>query len=208
VEAEIRHPETAAIPEGVVVPEGARIPEGATFFDGPDDGKCRVVKSSGERCGAPRMSRFGLCAGHAGRGLSSDPGAASERSREIRAKLKARRQLLGVPPLGRASPRQLARVQALERAEEVAAALIGPLDDPTLSATGRQLGALRLLDAVLPLTTVETELELLADPETMGWEQMKALAARLLGPEAVEGENLAIARQAEGVDYRPSSRSA
>jgi hypothetical protein len=107
--------------------------------------------------------------------------------------------LLGVPVSGRANPRHLARLKALERSEELAEALVdGPLDDPDLNSVQRQLAAGRIVDATFPLaeTTVEIELPATAsEVEAMSWPQMQALAARLLGSDAadvVEGENLAI----------------
>jgi hypothetical protein len=168
----------------------ADVPPDSTFYEGDDDGRCRVVKPDGERCRAPRIVQYGICAGHSGLGLASDPLSAQERSRKVRARWKARRRLLGIPTTGRATPRQLARLKALQRAEELAEALVeGPLDDPDLTSVQRQLAAVRIVDTAFPLTEVTAEIELPAsadEVEAMSWAQMQALAARLFGAE-VEG---------------------
>ena len=60
--------------------------------------------------------------------------------------------MLGISAAGTANPRQLARLKALERSEELAEALVnGPLDDPDLGSVQRQLAAGRIIDAVFPL---------------------------------------------------------
>jgi len=106
----------------------------------------------------------------------------------MRARSRERRQLLGISAWGRANPRQLARLRALERSEELAEALVdGPLDDPNLGSVQRQMAAARIVDATFPLaeTTVEIELPATAEEiEALSWSQMQTLAARLLGPDA------------------------
>jgi hypothetical protein len=171
--------------------EGHCVPPGSSFYEGEDDARCRVVKPDGERCRAPRIVRYCICAGHSGLGLAANPVAAEQRSKEVRARWKARRKLLGIPASGRGNPRQLARLKALERSEELAEALVdGPLDDPDLSSVQKHLAAARVLDAVFPLTEVSAEIELPATPdevEAMGWREMQQLAARL----GTEGEDSA-----------------
>jgi hypothetical protein len=186
-------------PPRLVLREGHCVPPGSSFYEGEDDARCRVVKPDGERCRAPRIVRYGICAGHSGLGLAADPVAAEQRSKEVRARWKARRTLLGIPASGRANPRQLARLKALQRSEELAEALVdGPLDDPDLGSMQRQLAAARVVDATFPLAEATVEVELPATAEgvtALSWDQMKVLAARLLGPEEaglVEGESLAI----------------
>jgi hypothetical protein len=101
----------------------------------------------------------------------------------VRAQLKARRRLLGIPPSGRANPRHLARLRALARAEEMAEAFVdGPLDDPRLSSLQRQVAVNRILDAVFPLAEVSASVEFPASPdqiEAMSWSEMQVLAGRL-----------------------------
>ena len=101
-----------------------------------------------------------------------------------RARLKTRRQLLGIGPSRAGNPRSHARLLALERAEELAQALVtGPLDDPSLGAVERQAAAIRALDATYPLASTSLEIELPADAGEVGamsWADMQRLAARML----------------------------
>jgi hypothetical protein len=56
----------------------------------------------------------------------------------------------------------------------------------------RQLAAVPIVDVAFPLSTVEAEVEIPADPESMSWADMLSVA-RLLGSEVtgvVEGERL------------------
>src|SRR5436305_2919506 len=134
---------------GLRIPNVHRVPEGATAYEGEDDGRCRVIKPDGKRCGATRMKAYGICSAHAGGG---DPEAASLAGNAQRARLKARRLMLGIGPATAANPRQIARLAAQARAEEIAAALIdGPLDDRELGSLERQQAMLRGLDATFPL---------------------------------------------------------
>jgi hypothetical protein len=122
-----------------------------------------------------------LCSAHLGGG---DPEHAAQLAGIARTKLRQRRLLLGVGPSRTANPRQAARLRALERAEEVAAALVdAPLDDAALSSIERQLAVVRALDATYPLQSMSVEIELPSsadDVSAMGWEAMQALAARML----------------------------
>jgi hypothetical protein len=59
----------------------------------------------------------------------------------------------------------------------------GPLDDPKLGAIERQIAAARALDATFPLQQATLEVELPADAagiQSLGWQEMQQLAARLL----------------------------
>jgi hypothetical protein len=126
---------------------------------------------------------YGLCIVHLGGGMR-DMAANARKAHEAKSKLRIRRQLLGVGPARVAQPRQIARLRAQERAEELAEALVdGPLDDAELGSLARQAAVIRALDATFPLQTATVELELPAEPEAMGsmsWQDMQALAARLL----------------------------
>jgi hypothetical protein len=113
-----------------------------------------------------------------------NPAAMREKARSVKIARKERRELLGIGPRRMASPRQIARVQAVERAHELAAAIVsGPLDDPSLGAIERQVAALRALDATFPLAQTSVELSIPSDGDGvsgMGWAEMRALAAQLL----------------------------
>ena len=167
----------------LVLPEGHRVPEGATILEGEDEGRCRVVKVAGSRCKAARVRGMRLCSGHAGLGgVNADPSGAALQANAAKARIRARRQLLGIGPRRAADPRQVARLEAHERAEQLAAALvIGPLEDPNLSTLQRQAAAVTILDQTFPLQTATVEVEIPAEGVSgLGWADMQALAARLL----------------------------
>lgn len=172
--------------DGVELPTCHRVPEGSTFAV-ERDGRCRLVRPDGRRCKATATRRYGVCLVHAGGGGAHDIAAMSRKGREAKARLKARRSLLGIGTHRSADPRQVARLRALERAEEIAEALVdGPLDDADLSAFARQTAVLRTLDATFPLAQVTLDVELPAEPAEvagMGWQQMQALAQRVLDVE-------------------------
>src|SRR5215471_11674571 len=105
----------------------------------------------------------------------------SQRGHQRKAVIRQRRALLGRDAR---DPRRVARELAMERAEELAGALLAPLDEPDLNAMARQRAAVTVLDATFPLATVTAELELPADElgvAAMSWSDMQALAARVLG---------------------------
>jgi hypothetical protein len=167
--------------EGLDVPAVHRIPEGSARWVGEDDGKCCVIRPDGRRCGASRVRLYGVCSAHLGGG---DPEGASRKAVVQKARIKARRELLGIGPRTAANPRALARMAAQERAEEIAAALVdGPLDARDITALERQTAVIRALDATYPLQLATFEVELPADADAvsgLGWVEMQALAARLL----------------------------
>lgn len=169
--------------DGTLVPVCHRIPEGASLLAGEDDGFCRVLWPDGRRCRATRIRGMLLCSGHAGGG---DPEAGVIAARAKRTLIKERRTLLGIGPNRVGNPRAHARMRALERAEEIARALVdGPLDDRDLGSMERQRAVVTVLDATFPLQSTTVEIELPADGEAvsaMGWEAMQALAGRLLEP--------------------------
>lgn len=175
--------------DGWLLPAVHRVPDGATIRRGEDDGRCRVLWPDGRRCGATRTRLFGVCSAHAGGG---DPEAAAVLARSKRTKLRERRVLLGIGPNTAANPRQIARMAAQERAEEIAAALIdGPLDEPSLSAIERQQAVIRGLDATFPLQQLTVEIDLPTDEagvQEMGWQEMQRLATRLIQPDTAELE--------------------
>ena len=74
-------------PDALVLrlPDSARIPEGSSFFEGDDDGHCRLIRPDGTRCQGVRVRAYGLCTGHAGTSrLYEDPQASRGRERRRR----------------------------------------------------------------------------------------------------------------------------
>ena len=171
---------------GELLPEGHRIPEDASLTE-ERSGKCRVIRASGERCGAVATRAYGICLAHlGGGGFPKDEEARktwSAKANRKKLQIRQRRELLGIGPRRAASPRQIARVQALERAQDLADALLAPLDDDELGSLARQRAAVTVLDATFPLATVSAEVELPADEgevAALGWGEMQRLAAQLL----------------------------
>ena len=119
--------------------------------------------------------------------------AASAKGHAVKARLRQRRELLGIGPNRVANPRQIARVAALDRAHELARALVdAPLDDPELGTIERQQAVVRALGETFPLQQMTVEVELpssAAGIAELGWQDMQQLAARLLGsPDSESGE--------------------
>jgi len=170
--------------QGLSVPNVHRIVDGSTLAPLDDNpGTCRVIRpNEAGRCRAPATRRYGICIGHAGGGMRDYAGAA-QKAHAAKARLRVRRQLLGIGPARVGNPRQHARLQALERAEALAEALVSaPLDDASLGTIERQIAVVRALDATFPLQQTSVELEVPADPGEvagMGWQAMQQLAARL-----------------------------
>lgn len=168
--------------QGRTLPACHRVPEGGRLLDQPDDGSCQLVRPDGRRCRAPRIARYGLCLVHSGGG-AQDMAMMRARAVQATAKLRARRELLGVGPARVGSARQHARLAALERAQDLAEALVhGPLDDRKLGSVERQVAAVRVLDAVEPLQSVSLEVSLPGTAEDvagLGWEDMLRLAEQL-----------------------------
>ena len=165
---------------GLQLPHCHRVPEGATLAEA--NGHCRVIRPVRGRCTAPATRLYGLCIVHLGGGGTS---LEEMRAKAVasKARLKIQREILGVGPNRVGSARQRARVQAAARAEQVAEALLAPLDDEALSSMLKQAAAVKILDATEPLQSSTIELELPAEEgqiQALGWEQMQALAARLL----------------------------
>jgi hypothetical protein len=169
--------------DGLLVPACHRIPIGGSILRGEDDGRCKIIIPDRGRCRAPRVRGLLGCSAHMGGG---DPAAASILGNRSKARLKARRSLLGIGANRIANPRQMARLAAQERAEEIAKALVdGPLDDTDLATIERQLAVIRALDATYPLQSMSVEVELPTNGEGvlgMGWQDMQQLASRLLEP--------------------------
>lgn len=169
------------------LPAAARIPDGATFYDGPDDTHCRIVKADGQRCRSTRMLATGLCPGHSGTGISADPGSYSTLGHAERKRRAAARATLGISARRAATPVQAARIRAQLRADDYATAIVDrPLDDPDLSTIARQRAAIDAIELLFPKTTTTLELELPSEPDEvrqMSWQDMQGLASRLLEDE-------------------------
>lgn len=143
--------------------------------------KCAVVKANGDQCGAPGTRLYGVCLIHAGGG--ADPKVAGAIGGAGNVRLRLQRRMLGIGPRTAANPRALARLAAQERAEEVAAALLAPLDDRKLGSLELQAAARTILGETFPLASTTIEVDLPGDAAevgAMGWQDMQALAARLL----------------------------
>jgi hypothetical protein len=165
---------------GLSLPNAHRIAAGSTLAE--PDGRCRVIRPNGERCRSVPTRLYGICISHLGGG-EQDGARLSKIGNQTKVRLKAQRRLLGISGIRTANPRQIARVAALERAETLAEALLAPLDDIDLGSLARQRAAVTVLDATFPIQTTQVEVEIPADSdgvEALGWEQMQALAARLL----------------------------
>jgi hypothetical protein len=161
------------------LPEGARVPEGCTFFEGEDDGYCRVIHEGDRgRCQGVRMIATGLCPPHSGRSkILDDPRGMQNRGAGAKVRARERRQLLERNGI---NPRSAAREAAIARTDAVVRALVDePLDDRSVGTRARQRAVLDMLDAVFPLSHAEISVELPADPEGMGWAEMQALARAL-----------------------------
>ena len=167
------------------IPETAKIPEGATFYEGEDDTRCRVIKPGGERCGAVRMRAYGICAAHAGRGILVDPKRFSEAGHAAKKRKTLARATLGISARRASQPLQAARVAAQLRANDYARAVVdAPLDDPELGSVARQQAAIRALELLYPQVHASLDLSLPEEPDqvgAMGWQEMQAMAAQLLG---------------------------
>jgi hypothetical protein len=147
-----------------------------------DDGRCQYVRPSGERCGAPRTLDYGLCLVHSGGG--SDLAEIGRKGSATKTRLRIARQALGIGSVRTADPRTLSRIRAQARAEEIAEALLAPLDADDLGAMTRQRAAQTILDALWPQQTVSLSVEVPADEagvQTLGWREMQQLAAQLVG---------------------------
>lgn len=167
------------------VPDGARLPPETTFYEGLDDGRCRVVRKDGRRCAATRMRATGICPGHAGLGgVGNDPAAASRKGHAEKARRVQARAVLGISARRASTPLQAARIAAQLRADDYARALVdAPLDDPELGSVARQQAAVRSLELLYPQVQARLEVELPTEPDEvagMGWQDMQAMAAQLL----------------------------
>lgn len=167
---------------GRELPGVHRIPAGSVFRSDEERGyRCAVVKPGGVACGAPGTKRYGVCLVHAGGG--ADPAAISPKGVAKLGRLRIQRELLGIGPARMANPRMVARLAAQARGEDIAAALLGPLDARGLSAMDRQAAARVILGETFPIQTVTVDVEVPADAAgvaELGWGELQALAARLL----------------------------
>lgn len=91
-----------------------------------DDRRCTAIRPTGERCGAWAM-RDGstLCAGHAGKGLASDPSTYSARGRASQRAQSAHRKEQAAK--AKMTLRERLVHEAAERQDELVRALFAPL---------------------------------------------------------------------------------
>jgi hypothetical protein len=121
---------------------------------------------------------------HCGGG-ASDLAEMSRKGAAKLARLRIQREVLGIGPRSMANPRLVARVAASERAQEIAEALLAPLDARGLAPMDRQRAAAVILGETFPAASVTVDVELPASPEAvtdLGWSELQALAARVLEP--------------------------
>src|SRR5262245_49889495 len=167
---------------GRLLPNVHRVPAGSSWRSDTDRGSsCALVKPDGTACGATATRRYGVCLVHSGGG-SRDVAAMGALGNAARARLRVARESLGIGPRGMANPRLVARVAAAARADDIAAALLAPLDDRKLGALEKQRAAALVLGETFPLQTATLELELPADTTAvagMGWHELQQLAASL-----------------------------
>lgn len=168
------------------VPETAMIPDGCTFWDGEDDGRCRVLKPDGARCRGIRRRDTGLCNGHSGiGGVATDPRMASLAAHAEKARRAHARASLGITARRAAQPLQQARIRAQLRANDFAEAIVdAPLDDGELSSVARQRAAIAAVELLYPQAEARLDVELpsTADEVTgLGWAELQQLASQLLG---------------------------
>jgi hypothetical protein len=110
-------------------------------------------------------------------------------------RIREQRQLLAIGPRRAADPRQILRLRAHERAEQLADAMLAPIDDSELGSMARQRAAVTVLDAAFPLATVSAEVEIPGDADgvaALSWGQLTALAVALGDGVAVDSDTPAI----------------
>ena len=152
---------------------------------------CWAVKADGEPCAAPRAARLDsdYCSAHTGEsGVAANPAlwagrggqAHAERSRQ-RAAL---RLALGVDRSY--GPRAALRAASALRAGEVAGRAVGAILDPKVDPVRAAELALRLIDAVDPLSTVSIETVLPDDPHALQGMSLTDLQSLALGQGLVD----------------------
>lgn len=154
---------------------------GQTWYDGEDDGRCRVIRDDGTRCAASRIRATGACPGHSGVGaVAEDPAGMSRRAHAELAKRRQARATLGITARRASSPLQAARVAAQRRADDFARAVVdGPLDDVELGSRQRQQAAIAALELLYPQTSVSVSVDMPEDADgvrSLGWADLQALA--------------------------------
>lgn len=164
------------------IPEEAKLPEGATFYEGEDDGRCRLVRLDGSRCQATRMRATGMCPGHSGRGgVARDPRGSALLAAAERKKRASARLVLGVGARRASQPLQAARVAAQMRAADIAAALVdAPLDDPDMKPAERHRAVVETAKLLYPQVTAQLEVDMPEDEDgvrALSWADLQALAA-------------------------------
>jgi len=144
------------VQDGAAVAGEPKAPHHGTRGLAPGPRGCWAVKANGEACGASKMRQADYCSAHMGLGVSQDPaawsgigGAAASRKAAQRAEL---RLALGVSR--RSSPRQALKAATAQRAGELAWRAVDAALDPKVEATKAADLALRLFDAVDPLSTL------------------------------------------------------
>jgi len=154
----VSEPETSqdGVQDGAAVAGEPKAPRHGTRGLAPGPRGCWAVKANGEACGASKMRQADYCSAHMGLGVSQDPAAWSGIGGAANAERLARRAelrlALGVTRIG--NPRQALRAATAQRAGELAWRAVDAALDPKVEATKAADLALRLFDAVDPLSTL------------------------------------------------------
>ena len=156
----------------------------------PEDRRCSHLYEDGRQCVSYRAKSDpeGRCAGHAG--LNGDLSAAGRKGNATQQELRRRRRLLG---LKRADPRLLARVALLERAEDVAEAIVtAPLDSERLGVLERQKAMIQAHGFAFTETADVERPASASEVAAMGWRAVEKLAEVLLAQASADGSDLPV----------------
>lgn len=168
--------------QGRTIPACHRVPAEATLRTDAERGnRCALQRADGTACGAPGTRRYGLCLIHSGGGAADVRAMGALGAAKV-ARLRVTRELLGIGPRSNGNPRAVARLQAAARADDIAAALLSPLDSHKLAPLEKQRAAVVIMDATFPLQRETAELSIPASADDVGsmdWRSMQALAAQL-----------------------------
>jgi hypothetical protein len=157
--------------QGTVLPaetrEELQLPRYSTRGTAPGLRGCWATNRQGEPCGAARRADSDYCNAHSGHGVTSDPKKWSAigiaRNSELRRRRATLRATLGISRSN--TPRGVLKAMAYAEAEQLALAALDGAISSEIPAQSRASHALKLIDAVDPLTQVSTQISLPANPE-------------------------------------------
>ena len=146
----------------------------------PLERRCTAQAKDGRRCRSYVVKGTNLCGGHSGLGLAASPVEHAKLSAEKRRHLKLTRQL--VAPGGKWGPRAALRMEAMRRADALAARAVDAALDPQASPVAAGNLALRLIEAVDPAEKATLEVSIPSSVEAveqLGPAALLSLAAQL-----------------------------